>query len=179
MKRRPTAIESLGQRIARLRSEANWTQADLAARLGASRVAVSHFEMGLAQPSERTVVLLAGLFKVEPPDLVAGTTYPMAKQDRLPPIACRYTELDLQLALLQRDIAWLERPPLEAAQSVTARETVVLWTGKLDDLELRASGALDRSRIREGRRILRRAMELAGVRRTELQHGRLRAVPIR
>jgi transcriptional regulator with XRE-family HTH domain len=101
--------ESLGQRIARLRTRLGWTQADLADRLAASRVAVSHFEASLALPSERTIVLLAGLFKLEPADLVEGTGYPIAKAERLPAVACRYTEADLQLALLACDLAWLER----------------------------------------------------------------------
>src|SRR5919202_829887 len=93
--------ESLGQRIARLRVRRGWTQQDLAERLAASRVAVSHFEMGLALPSERTVVLLAGLFGMEPHELVAGTNYPLAKAERLPGVACRYTELEMDLGLLQ------------------------------------------------------------------------------
>src|SRR3954471_21198352 len=101
--------ESLGQRIARLRGRRGWTQQDLAVRLAASRVAVSHFEMGLALPSERTVVLLAGLFGCEPHELVAETNYPAAKAERLPLVACRYTELELQLALLRRDLEWLAR----------------------------------------------------------------------
>ena len=86
-----------------------WTQQDLAERLAASRVAVSHFEMGLATPSERTVVLLAGLFGQEPHELVAGTSYPAAKAERLPLVACRYTEVELQLALLRRDLEWAAR----------------------------------------------------------------------
>jgi len=96
--------EQLGQRIARLRARRGWTQQELAERLAASRVAVSHFEMGLAVPSERTVVLLAGLFGMEPPDLVAETNYPAAKAERLPAVACRYTEVELQLMLLRRDL---------------------------------------------------------------------------
>ncbi|KPV51029.1 hypothetical protein SE17_23555, partial [Kouleothrix aurantiaca] len=65
----PELPESLGARIARLRAACGWTQEQLAARLAASRVAVSHFELGLALPSERTVLLLAGLFKLAPHDL--------------------------------------------------------------------------------------------------------------
>lgn len=105
----PPYPESLGQRIARLRTRLGWTQADLADRLAASRVAVSHFEASLAIPSERTIVILAGLFKLEPAELVEGTGYPIAKAERLPAVACRYTEADLQLALLACDLAWLER----------------------------------------------------------------------
>ncbi|MDQ3756675.1 MAG: helix-turn-helix domain-containing protein [Actinomycetota bacterium] len=96
--------ERLGRRIARLRAELRWTQQDLADRLAISRVAVSHLESGMSVPSERTVTLLAGLFKLEPHELVADTSYPVAKAERLPAVACRYTEVELQLRLLERDI---------------------------------------------------------------------------
>src|SRR5437660_5141706 len=95
--------ESLGRRIAVLRGSLGWSQQDLADRLAVSRVAVSHIEAGLRDPGERTVVLLAGLFKVEPWELVAGTGYPEAKAERLPVVACRYTEVELQLRLLEAD----------------------------------------------------------------------------
>jgi hypothetical protein len=65
-----------------------------------SRVAVSHLEGGLNVPSERTVTILAGVFKREPHELVDGTNYPVAKAERLPVVACRYTEVELQLRLL-------------------------------------------------------------------------------
>ena len=96
--------EHLGRRIARLRAELRWTQQDLADRLAISRVAVSHLESGMSVPSERTVTLLAGLFKLEPHELVADTSYPVAKAERLPAVACRYTEVELQLRLLARDV---------------------------------------------------------------------------
>jgi transcriptional regulator with XRE-family HTH domain len=96
--------ENLGRRIARMRAAAGWTQQDLAARLAVSRVAVSHLEAGISEPGERTVALLAGLFKLEPHELVAGTNYPPAKAERLPVVVCRYTEVELQLRLLDRDI---------------------------------------------------------------------------
>lgn len=99
--------ENLGRRIAAHRAKLGLTQQELAERLGISRVAVSHVESGLSDPSERTVTLMAGLFKVEPYDLVAGTTYPVAKVDRLPVVAARYTEVELQLTLLENDLAWL------------------------------------------------------------------------
>jgi transcriptional regulator with XRE-family HTH domain len=98
-------LEPLGRRIARLRAELGFTQQDLAERLGASRVAVSHMEGGLSTPSERTVALLAGLFKLEPHELVADTGYPVAKAERLPVVAARYTEVELQLRLFERDLA--------------------------------------------------------------------------
>jgi transcriptional regulator with XRE-family HTH domain len=96
--------ENLGRKIARLRSALGWTQADLAARLAISRVAVSHLEAGISVPGERTVTLLAGLFKLEPHELVAGTNYAPAKAERLPVVACRYTEVELQLRLLDGEI---------------------------------------------------------------------------
>lgn len=87
-----------------MRAAAGWTQQDLAARLAVSRVSVSHLEAGITVPGERTVTLLAGLFKLEPHELVAGTNYPPAKTERLPLVACRYTEVEMQLRLLERDI---------------------------------------------------------------------------
>ncbi len=100
---------NLGRRIAELRGSFGLTQQDVADRLGVSRVAVSHIEAGMSVPSERTVVLLAGLFKVEPHELVDGTTYPIAKAERLPPVATRHTDVELQLALCENDLAWVER----------------------------------------------------------------------
>jgi transcriptional regulator with XRE-family HTH domain len=101
--------ENLGRRIAERRAKLGWTQQELAERVGISRVAVSHLEAGMSDPGERTVTLLAGVFKVEPHELVTGTTYPRAKADRLPLVAARHTEVELQLALLDNDLAWLER----------------------------------------------------------------------
>ena len=100
-------LEPIGKRIARLRSARGWTQQNLASRLAISRVAVSHFEMEISLPGERTVALLAGLFKIPPHELVAGTTYPQAKADRLPETVCSHTDLELALALLENDLAWL------------------------------------------------------------------------
>src|SRR5205814_7655972 len=94
---------SLGRRVATLRGGLGWTQQELADRLGVSRVAVSHIEANLRDPGERTVTLLEGLFKMEPWQLVEGTSYPPAKAERLPLVACRYTEVELQLRLLEED----------------------------------------------------------------------------
>ena len=116
--------ESLGRRIADLRQKLGLTQQELAERVGISRVAVSNLESGLSDPGERTVALLAGVFKVEPHELVEGTSYPPAKADRLPLVVARHTEVELQLALLDSDLAWLER---------TGRDDSVLdaWQSRL------------------------------------------------
>lgn len=100
---------TIGQRIAQLRQANGWTQQELAERVAISRVAVSHIEMDLSTPGERTITLLAGMFKVSPQELVANTTYPPAKAERLPLVVCSYTALELDLSLLQNDLAWLER----------------------------------------------------------------------
>ena len=62
--------EPIGHRVARLRTHRGWTQQDVADRLAMSRTAVSHLEADMAQPSERTVLLLAGLFHLEPHEFV-------------------------------------------------------------------------------------------------------------
>ena len=111
---------SLGRRIAKLRAELGWTQQELADRAAVSRVALSHLESDLSTAGERTVALLAGVFGMEPHELVAGTTYPMAKADRLPLVVARHTEVELQCRLLDRDLevygrtgdgAWLDGWP--------------------------------------------------------------------
>jgi transcriptional regulator with XRE-family HTH domain len=143
------STESLGARIARLRAQHGWTQEQLALRLAASRVAVSHFEMGLALPSERTVVLLAGLFKLEPPELVAGTSYPAAKAERLPAAACRYTEAEHQLALLRRDLAWAARLGDDMRRQLAGE-----WRGRLIALLEECADQAERKMIEQGLREL-------------------------
>jgi len=99
-------VESLGRRIAKLRAELGWTQQELADRVAVSRVAMSHLERDLSTAGERTVALLAGVFGMEPHDLVAGTSYPTAKSDRLPLVVARHTEVELQVLLLDGDLEW-------------------------------------------------------------------------
>lgn len=101
--------ETLGARLSKLRGSHGWTQQELADRIAVSRVAISHFEMDLALPSERTIALLAGVFKLEPYTLVAGTYYPAGKASRLPPVVACYTEIEKELCLLERDLGWLDR----------------------------------------------------------------------
>jgi transcriptional regulator with XRE-family HTH domain len=114
-------FEPLGHRIAKHRTELGWTQADLAERVGISRVALSHIESGISNPGERTVALLSGVFKLEPHELVAGTDYPPAKAQRLPVVAARYTEVEHQLALLDACLAVVDDPALRARLVVDSR----------------------------------------------------------
>lgn len=94
-------MESLGRRIALLRQGRGYTQQQLAERAAISRVALSAIEAGMDWPSERTVVLLSGLLKIEPPELVRATNYPQAKAERLPDVACRYTEVERAIAVAE------------------------------------------------------------------------------
>jgi len=149
--------EPLGQRIAQLRARRGWTQQDLAERLAASRVAVSHFEMGLAVPSERTVVLLAGLFGQEPHELVEGTNYPQAKAERLPTVACRYTEVELQLALLRRDLEWAAR----LGDKLVNAQMIAEWRVQLAELEQRAYDSREHALLEE---VLRQVQDLCACR---------------
>jgi transcriptional regulator with XRE-family HTH domain len=153
--------ERLGQRLGTMRAQFGLTQADVAARIAVSRVAVSHFEMGLAMPSERTVLLLAGLFKVAPLDLVAGTEYPAAKRERLPDAAAMYTEVELQLALLQRDLDWLAS--LEDAVERQHRATALAteWSQRLHSLRVTYPSALGRSAWAEASKQLQQAVSEA------------------
>jgi transcriptional regulator with XRE-family HTH domain len=128
---------SLGDRLAAHRKALGWTQQELADRLGASRTAVSLMESGLSTPSERTVALLAGIFKVPPHDLVAGTAYPLAKAERLPVVVCSYTEVELQLRLLEADEAvgrldgWDERLRLLLKEAHDGRERALVTAARV------------------------------------------------
>jgi len=142
--------ENLGRRIAAHRAKLGLTQQELAERLGISRVAVSHVESGLSDPGERTVTLMAGLFKLEPHELVAGTAYPAAKVDRLPLVAARYTEVELQLTLLDHDLAWLEHLDPAGAERLLDH-----WWSRLgfladETLDQRERQAVEAARARIG-----------------------------
>lgn len=139
----PTALPPrLGDRIAVLRTALGFTQQELAARVAISRVALSNLESGRSVPGERTVTLLAGMFSLEPHELVAGTDYPVAKTDRLPLVAARHTEVDLQLALLARDLRWLESAPVRVAGELCAQ-----WRADLRALRDETIDAGERGRI--------------------------------
>lgn len=143
----PSGSERLGDRIGRLRTALGLTQTELAGRVAISRVALSNLESGRSMPGERTVTLLAGMFHLEPHELVAGTEYPASKADRLPLVAARHTELDLQLALLDRDLRWLEGAPRGVSSRVSAE-----WRERLAGLDVLALSARERSALESARR---------------------------
>jgi transcriptional regulator with XRE-family HTH domain len=147
-------VETLGQRIARLRCLLGWTQQELADRVAISRVAVSHLELGISVPSERTVTLLAGVFRLEPAELVDGTIYPEAKAERLPLVAARYTEVELQVALLRRDLVWLGRLADDVSITTVAEQVHAQWRQRLADLAGRATDPNERRLLAEARAAL-------------------------
>jgi len=143
-------LENLGRRVAQLRVKLGWTQQELADRMAISRTAVSHLEAGITQPGERTVVLLAGLFKVEPRELVAGTKYPAAKAERLPAVAARFTHVELLAELLANDLAWLER-----TGGVFDRAALDEWDNRLQSVDEHALDLRERELLRHVRRLVR------------------------
>jgi transcriptional regulator with XRE-family HTH domain len=130
-------IESIGKRIAYLRQENGWTQQSLGDRLAMSRVAISHIEMDLSIPSERTITLMAGVFKLSPTDLVEGTTYPRAKAERLPDLTTIYTELEAGFLLFQNDIKWLDQLKDTATHKKFSQEVLAKWLQFLENWEHR------------------------------------------
>lgn len=150
---RPPGAGSLGQRIAALRADRSWTQQQLADRLGISRVAVSHLENDINTPSERTVAILAGLFRMEPHDLVAGTSYPDAKADRLPLVVTRWTEVEHQLALLARDLWWLDGETVDRA---VADQVLTDWETALRKLAAAVHDRAEAAQLAAARATIRR-----------------------
>lgn len=108
---------------------------------------ISHLEMDLSVPRERTVTLLARIFKMEPPELVEGTMYPQATAERLPLVSCRYTEVQMQLALLRADVGWLQRLCGTPAWPQAAGEVRRYWHRHLHDLETRTLDACERDLV--------------------------------
>jgi transcriptional regulator with XRE-family HTH domain len=142
--------ENVGRRIAAHRAKLGLTQHELADRLAVSRTAVSHLEAGMTVPGERTIVLLAGLFKVEPRELVADTTYPIAKAERLPAVAARYTEIEMLVVLLDNDLVWLER-----TGGTDERRVLDEWDARLQALDDAELDLRERELLREARGAVR------------------------
>ena len=150
--------EKLGDRLAQHRSAMGWTQQELADRIAVSRVAISHFEMGLQLPSERTIALLAGVFGLEPSDLVANTYYPPAKAERLPPIVARYTVIEHELALLECDLAWIKRIAHLPHGHSLALETLHGWLQRLAQLLDTALDRRSEQQLQEAQTLVLRAL---------------------
>lgn len=115
-----------------------------------SRTAISHIEGGISEASERTVILLAGLFAIEPHELVAGTLYPPTKAERLPTVTNRHTAVDMALAQL---LAQRELWPLMAERDVFANRQ--RWICELSSLVLNIENRDEKLRAEQELRALR------------------------
>jgi hypothetical protein len=80
---------------------------------------------------------------MEPHELIRGTNYPAAKADRLPLVTARHTEVDLQLALLRRDLGWLEGAPAAVADRVVRRWRLELASLRDATVDLRQRRRID------------------------------------
>ncbi len=146
--------ESIGKRIAYLRQKYGWTQQSLANRLAMSRVAISHIEMDLTVPSERSITLMAGIFKLSPQELVEDTTYPKAKAERLPELACYFTEIDMQIALMKNDIDWINRVDNSQRKAIWINDILGKWYPRILNWKENCRDEGERSKIVEAQNIL-------------------------
>ena len=147
-------VESIGKRIVYLRQKNSWTQQSLADRLAMSRVAISHIEMDLTIPSERSITLMAGVFKLSPTELVEGTTYPRAKAERLPELTTIYTEIELNFVLLKNDLEWLDRLDDNAVKRVCLHDVLEKWYPQLEEWNFRYIDEKETSILSQMRQIL-------------------------
>ena len=92
----------LGARIAALRRDAGWSQAELGKRLQVSASAVGMYEQGRREPSADTIVALSEIFEVTTDYLLKGRPVDMADQQA---------------------VARLMRQSLESAQTALATRT--------------------------------------------------------
>ncbi len=93
--------------------------------------------------SERTVVILSGVFGIDPFSLVAGTSYPLAKAERLPVIVALHTEVDLALALCAAETEVASR----SGNSALLAERANWWAARLRTLAQRWPDARDCGRL--------------------------------
>ena len=135
--------KALGDRIATLRVERGWTQQELADRLALSRTALSHLEAGMRVASERTVVILSGVFGIDPHTFVSGTSYPIAKAERLPVIVALHTEVDLVLALCAAETEVAS----QSGNTGLLVDRATSWALRLRVLERRWPDERDRRRL--------------------------------
>jgi len=72
---------TIGKRISQLRDKRGWTQEQLAASLGISRAALSHYEKNRREPDTETLTKIADLFRVTIDYLVGRTELPEGTVD--------------------------------------------------------------------------------------------------
>ena len=93
----------LGMRIALLRAEKGWSQAELARRIGVSASAVGMYEQGRREPSLGLLVRLAQEFGVTTDYLLMGET-PASDPSMAPELPSISVRTEALIRLLSRTI---------------------------------------------------------------------------
>lgn len=65
-------MESIGERIKRIRKDADLTQSEFGARIGIAKTSLSSLENGVNHPAERTIKLICSEFRINYDWLVNG-----------------------------------------------------------------------------------------------------------
>ena len=89
-----TDINSLRKRLKQLRISKNWSQGELAVRLGIHTQKVSKFERGLTKPPLEIFPTLAKLFEVSLDYLITGNNYIEEKEVNNQALINRFQEID-------------------------------------------------------------------------------------
>ena len=103
----------MGARIAALRRDAGWSQAELGQRLRVSASAVGMYEQGRREPSADTIVALSEIFEVTTDYLLKGRPVDMADQQAVARLM-RQSLQSAQTALSTRPSKPFNRPELAA-----------------------------------------------------------------
>lgn len=77
-------MESLNQRLRRLRKEKSYNQSKVANKIGVSQNAYSRYELGLAEPSADSLRLIADLYNVTIDYLLTGSDLKTEKGIKIP-----------------------------------------------------------------------------------------------
>lgn len=96
----------------------------------------------MSRPSERTLVLLAGLFDMEPPELVVDTDYPVERAERLPLTTLRYSKLDLTLSELRAQLALAPLLPIAEQERL-----IIDWQARLRSMSADVATTAERQRL--------------------------------
>lgn len=64
------ASMGIGEKIQRMRKKCDWSQEELAERIGVSRQAVGRWESGAAKPDADKIILLCSVFQISADDLL-------------------------------------------------------------------------------------------------------------
>lgn len=110
----------LGQRLAQLREERKLSQERFADEIGASRSAVSLWELGERQPRRAWLEKIASFFDVSVDYLLGRTSVRQHDEEDRP-----IPESDLDAYLRQHDL-WFKGQPLTYAEKLAARQAIEL-----------------------------------------------------